>query len=285
MQFKNVALLIGLLVAGFEPAVGAGLSADQIMEKADAIYGGDDSVETVNFVFHQPGESERKLTYTMAWKKYKGNDFVRKVIFFTEFPPDKRGEAYMAWFYPLKLHKEDDAWIYLPDLRSIRKIGHHHEAHNGNDREKDEFSKSVLKDEDLMPRAPNADKHNLLRTEQIDGKNYYVIENVPKHGAMPGMMGMEMDYPYGKTVEWVDSDNFLVTRIDYYDTSGDVVKTQRIEWKKLGKAWVWSKLHAVDNKTHNETVMEISDIRVNVGLGDRVFTKRAMRLGLASVVQ
>jgi len=281
MLFKYVVLLIGLIV-GAGAAAGAELSADQIVKKAESIYGGDDSVETVSFIFRQPGDSERKLTYTMAWKKYDGNDFVRKVIFFTKFPPDKRGEAYMAWFYPTKLHKDEDAWIYLPDLRSIRKVGHH-QAHGGEGQEKDEFSKSVLKDEDLMPRSPQADDHRLLRTEQIGGKNYYVIENVPKGGSMPGMM--HMDYDYGKTVEWIDSDDFLVTRIDYYDTGGDLIKSQRIQWKKIGKAWVWSKLQAIDNKTQNETVMEISDIRINVGLEDRVFTKRAMRLGLASVVQ
>lgn len=282
MQFKYIVPLLVLLTAGAECACGADLTADQIMAKADTVYGGDDSVETVSFVFHQPGESQRKLTYTMAWKKYKGDEYTRKVIFFTDFPPDKRGEAYMAWFYPPSRHKEADAWIYLPDLRSIRKIGHHHESHGGEDQEKDEFSKSVLKDEDLMPRSPKADKHRLLRTEQIDGNNYYVIESVPKKGAMPGM---HMDYPYSKTVEWVDSVNFLVTRIDYYDSGGDLLKTQHIQWKKMGKAWVWNKLSATNHRNQNETVMEISDIRINVDLEERVFTKRAMRLGLASVVQ
>ncbi|MEJ2762055.1 MAG: hypothetical protein P8126_11165, partial [Gammaproteobacteria bacterium] len=134
MQFRYLVPLLGMLAAGVGSAAGADLSADQIMEKADAVYGGDDSVETISFVFHQSGGSERKLTYTMAWKKYKGDEFTRKVIFFTQFPPDKRGEASMAWFYPPSRHKETDAWIYLPDLRSIRKIGHHHESRGGEDR-------------------------------------------------------------------------------------------------------------------------------------------------------
>lgn len=283
MQLKYIVPLLGMLAAGVGPAAAADLTADQVMEKADSVYGGDDSVETVSFVFRQPGESERKLTYTMAWKKYKGDEFTHKVIFFTQFPPDKRGEAYMAWFYRPSQHKEDDAWIYLPDLRSIRKIGHHHESHGDEDHDKDEFSKSVLKDEDLMPRSPKADTHRLLKTEVIDGISYYVIENVPKMGAMPGMM--HMDYPYSKTVEWVDSEHFLVTRIDYYDKGGDLLKTEHIQWKKMGKAWVWNKLSAIDHTNQHETVMAISDIRINVGLEDRVFTKRAMRLGLASVVQ
>ena len=284
MRFRIVAPLFGLMLAASGLAGGAELSADQIVKKAAEVYGGDDSVETVSFIFRQPGEEERRLTYTMAWKGYDGGEFLRKVIFFTEFPPDKRGEAYMAWFYPPKLHKDDDAWIYLPDLRSIRKIGHthHHQGHSGEDQEKDEFSKSVLKDEDLMPRSPQADRHRLLRTDKIDGKSYYVIENVPKGGAMPGM---DMEYDYGKTVQWIDAENFLVTRIDYYDGAGDIVKSENIEWKKMGKAWVWSKLQATDHKTQSETVMEISKIRVNVGLEDRVFSKRAMRLGLASVLQ
>jgi hypothetical protein len=289
MQFKYIASLTIILLVTTAAAPGADLSADQIMDKAAAVYAGDDAVETISFILQQADEPQRKLTYTMAWKKYDDGNFVRKVIFFTQFPPDKRGEAYMAWFYPSDLHKDDDAWIYLPDLRSIRKIGHkHHAGHGGEDDEKDEFSKSVLKDEDLMPRPPGLDTHRLLKTEDIDGKTYYVVENVPKSRGMAGMSAMQgmmdMAYDYAKTVEWIDSEHFLVTHIDYYAPGDDLSKSEDIEWKQIGKAWVWSKIHAVDHKSQGETTIEISDIRVNAGLTDRVFSKRAMRLGLASVL-
>lgn len=253
----------------------AEMSADQIMKKSFQVYGGDDAVVTLNFTFLQPGAAERKLAYDMAWKKYDHGDYVRKVIFVTEFPPDKRGEAYMIWSYRPNLHKDNDEWIYMTETRSIRKISN---THDEDAKDKDEFSKrSVLQDPELMPRPPRADRHRLLRTETVAGKRYYVIESVPKKATKR--------YPYGKTVSWIDTHDFLASRVDYYDPSGDVLKRVRIEWRKIGKAWVWKKVDATNLKTHDETVLKLSNMRVNVGLGDRVFSKRTMRLGLETVVR
>lgn len=284
MGKRFLVLLPALTLAVAVTAQGAGLSADEIVKKSHDVYGGDDAVATLNFKFHQTGEAERKLTYRMAWKKYDQGKFVRKVIFFTEFPPGKRGQAYMAWFYNPSLHKDDDEWIYLPDLREVRKV-----VHDDKDKEKeqDEFSKrSVLQDADLMPRSPGADKHRLLRTEKIDGKDYYVIENVPADAmpGMPGMGGMDMDYPYGKTITWIDSGNFLVTRVDYYERGGALVKREKIDWKKMGKAWVWREVTATDMKNRNETVLDVSDVRVNLDMSDNVFSERTMRLGLVTAI-
>ncbi|HKJ22555.1 MAG TPA: outer membrane lipoprotein-sorting protein [Gammaproteobacteria bacterium] len=276
MTYRKFAPLLLLLVLFAGSAAAAELSANQIVRKSHDVYGGDDAVLTLTFHFVAPGGEERKLAYKMAWKRYDHSKFTRKVIFATEFPPDKRGESYMIWSYRPDLHKDNDEWIYMPQLRSIRKVGDTHDE--GEKHNKDEFAKrSVLQDPELMPRMPQADDHRLLRTQEAGGKRYFVVESVPKK--------QTKEYPYSKTLNWIDSDTFLLRRIDYYGSSGKALKREQIDWRKIGKAWVWDKVVAVNLATKDKTVIDLSDVRVNVGLNDRVFSKRTMRLGLGTVVR
>jgi len=277
IQRKCIPVLFPLLaVVMAAPAGAAQLTADQIVKKSHHVYGGDDAVVTLTFHFITPGGDERKLAYKMAWKRYEHGKYIRKVIFATEFPPDKRGGSYMIWSYRPSLHRDNDEWIYMPQLRSIRKVGDtHDEADKHN---KDEFAKrSVLQDPELMPRMPQADRHRLVRTVSAGGKRYYEVENVPKHATK--------EYPYSKTLNWIDADTFLLRRIDYYGPDGKALKREQIDWKKIGKAWMWHRVEAVNLATHDKTVIDLSGIHVNVGLGDRVFSKRTMRLGLDTVVR
>lgn len=267
-RYRLPLLLVILCLADVSPGWAGGLSAADVVGKAYELYGGDDTVAELEFKFQVPGKSERRLAYTMAWKRYEDGEFDSKVIFFTQFPPDKHGEAYMAWLYRPELHKDNEEWLYLPKLRSIRKLGHKAHQH---DEEDDEFSKSVLKHSDLVPRFPDADRHHLLRKEQIDGDDYYVIESVPKEKGG--------HYDYSRTVRWIRDGDFLLTRVDYYDDKQELLKQQRIKWQHIDEAWVWDEVVATNVKNDNKTVLEVTDVRVNTGLNDRIFTKRTMRLG------
>jgi hypothetical protein len=248
-------------------------TAAEIVQKAAEIEGGDDSISRLNFTFKGPDGAEKKLVYTMAWKDFAGRDDVDyKVIFFNEYPPDDKGKSFMMWAYG---HKKADEWMYLPELRMVRKVTH--SAHHGHHDEEDDFAHSVLTQVDLVPRAPGLDTHTLLEDEEVDGHADFVVESVPKKSST--------DYPYRKTRRWITQDDFLPERIDYYGPSGALIKREIIKWKKMGKAWVWQRVVGEDLVTQARTVLDISDIKLNSGLSDEVFSARTMRLGKDSIVQ
>ena len=252
-------------------SIGGDLSATEIMKKANEIEGGDDSMARLSFTFTRPDGEEKKLVYTMVWKEYDGQDDVDdKVIFFSEYPPDDKDKSFMVWVYPDKM---DDEWMYLPELRMVRKMSHgEHHAHHDED---DDFAHSVLTQVDLVPRAPDLDNHIRLKDETLDGHADYVVESMPKH---PGK-----DYPYEKTRRWITQAHYLPERIDYYGVTGDLIKRQTIKWKHIGDAWVWDRVVGEDLISHARTVLEISDIRLNSGLKDEVFSARTLRLGKDSI--
>lgn len=274
--FFAVVLTLCFLVAG--PAVSADPTAEEILNKSFDVRGGEDSISTLTFSFMDTNARERKLSYTMLWKDYKGqDDLVTKMIFFKEFPPADKGIAYMIWMYRPDLNRDDDEWLYLPELRTVRKLSKKI-GENGEDSKNDEdseFSKSVLHRIHLAPRPPGLDTYQLLRSEELDGKEYYVIERTPKNN--------DDIYPYKKTLNWISKDNFLLTKIDYFDRGGEKIMHQDIKWQKIDAAWIWEKVEAINLNTGNTTVLTISDARVNTGIDDDAFSKRVMKLGIYSL--
>ena len=266
-------ILFGIALCSASMSASAELSATDIVNKSDAVDGGDDSISRLSFSFKSPGRTVRKLIYTMVWKEYAGHDHVDdKAIFFSEYPPDDKGKSFMVWVYD---NKKDDEWMYLPELRMVRKVTH--SEHHGHHDQEDDFAHSVLTQVDLMPREPDLDLHTRLKDEELAGHTDFVIECVPKHAGD--------DYPYQKTRRWITQDNFLPERIDYYNPAGALIKRPTIKWQKIGAAWVWEQVVGENLITNEQTVLDISDIKLNSGLQDEVFSARTMRLGKDSIAQ
>lgn len=248
------------------------LSADEIVRRAAEVTGGNDAVAHLDFTFSQPGQMPRRLGYTMAWKRYEGeNGLDSKVLFFSDFPPDDKGKAYLGWIYAPQSGKAHDQWMYLPELRMVRKMTHVHHDHAHQD---DDFGRSVLKHEDLMPRPPQVDQHSLYgEGEGDDGTKYYIIQSVPRE--------KDENFPYSKVLRWISKDNFLTGRLDYFDPRGSEIKHQHITWQRVGDQWMWQRVVGTELKTHAETVLEVSRARVDLGLPDSLFTTRKLPLGVS----
>jgi len=266
-------LTLGVILVGLSTAANADLSATDIMTKAYRINGGDDSESRLTFTFHAADGTERKLAYTMAWKKYPdGGDVSSKAIFFSDFPPDDKGKAYMIWVSADHDH-QDDEWMYLPELRMVRKITHD-QGHRHKDKE-DEFARSLLTQVNLVPRDPTLDHHTLLEDETFEAHADFVVDSVPKQ--------ITKTFPYGKTRHWINQETFVPDRVNYYTADGHVVLVQTFKWQKVGDAWVWEQVVGAKPKSEERTVLDVSDIRINNQLSDEVFSSRSMRLGKDSL--
>jgi len=53
-----------------------------------------------------------------------------------------------------------------------------------------------------------------------------------------------------------------------------------ISWHKVEKFWMWKKVQATHLETGNQTILDIKNIKINNGLQDRQFSKRALRKGV-----
>lgn len=275
LQFIFVLVVVGSPMRGVaEPLLSPSKpppAAQEIAHQVYHLYGGDDYIGRLNFVFKpaHSQEKEKHLTYLTAWKKYPAeSNFVYKVLMIKESPAEGKGIAYMQYRYRAPLNKNDEEWLYLPELRMTRKL-----SHNSDSTKKDEeFTPSVLLQQDLEPHDPDTRTHVLLRQEICNDAPCYVIESTPN--------GQQNDfYPYSKTVTWVSALHFTPWQVEAYNLAGHLEKRIRYKWTQIGKAWVWQELSAENVRLGTQTVLTISDVRVNANLPDTLFTKRSLEQG------
>jgi hypothetical protein len=243
------------------------LTVEEIVRQSEEVHPGKDHASKLTFTIRDQDGNERKEILRRFWKSYGGKSGLEyKLIVFNEYPPDKKGNAFLEWAYRPGSGKETERKFYLKFLNTINKVP------KGSD---EGFASSDLKPSEMAPRPVGLDNHKLLKEEVIESRSYYVIESSPKKS--------DPTYPYSKVVKWITKDDFLKERIEYYDLNGHLFKEQIITWKKIKDAWVWEKVVTTNDQTKAQTFLTISDIKVDSGLSDDLFTERAMKRGVGDI--
>ncbi|MBL1213294.1 MAG: outer membrane lipoprotein-sorting protein [Ignavibacteriae bacterium] len=192
----------------------------------------------------------------------KDYDKEEKSIMFFLSPADVRNTSFMNWSYDAE-GRDDDQWIYLPALKKVKRIS--------SDSKSDYFMGSDFTYDDLGDRHPSEDTHKLLREENLDGEDCYVVESIPK----------EEDYMYSKTVTWVSKDKWIGLKKDFYDEDGEHLKTLSVgKFEKIDGYWTILNSNMHNIQKDHKTLMELKDVKINTGIQDRQFTERIMRRGL-----
>jgi len=253
-------------------------NAASIMQQVYEAKRVDDQIATLRFRFIDAGKPEKKAIYTMVWKDMHGKDgYDNKAIFFTESPPDKRGIAYLGWLRPSGSNERDDEWIYLPELRSTRRIAHRDHAHS---HDGDEFGNSLLSREHLEPRPPQLDDHKIIGEQELNGQLHYLISSTPKqiqhmlHSEHGGTSGS------GKRINWVDKNKLRLNRIQFFAKHDKQQLDMQIQWQKQQGYWIWKAVEASKPNSNKKTLLEFSDIKINTKLKDRSFHKRILEKGV-----
>ncbi|MCI0527289.1 MAG: outer membrane lipoprotein-sorting protein, partial [Nitrospira sp.] len=198
------------------------LTVEEIVKRSEEVHPGKDHASKLTFTIRDQDGHERKEVLRRFWKGYGGKgglDF--KLIVFNEYPPDKKGNAFLEWAYKPGSGKEPDRKFYLKFLNAVNKVP------KGSD---EGFASSDLKPSEMAPRPVELDRHKMLKEEVIESRSYYVIESGPKKH--------DSSYPYSKVVKWITKDDFLKEKLQYYNLDGNLFKEQTITWKKIKDAWV-----------------------------------------------
>jgi hypothetical protein len=241
------------------------LTGKQIFERCGYKYPGEDQQGKFTVILQDKEGKVLKREYLRYWKDYKGADGVAdKMLLFTLYPPEAKGSTFMRVAYAQR-DKPVDQWIYLPALKKIRRVSIRDPG--------DSFLNSNLTYADVSQRALEDDDHKYLGTKQEDDSVFYVVESTPK----------EANPVYGKRIFWfLKTDNWdecVNTRIDYYDNSGELIKDQLIKWQRIGNAWVWDRVVVQSRRTGSRSDFQLSEIKINAGVDDDLFTARSLERG------
>jgi len=242
------------------PAHAAELGAHEIMEKNFFVTKTKTlkSDATMVLVNDKDQTRERKTT-TVSKLQKNGVDSSLLVRFAT--PADIKGTGFLQIEHS---EGDDDQWIYLPALKKSRRLV----ANN----KKDSFVGSDFSYGDISLPKVDAYTHSVLRSENLSGQDCYVIESVPKDDTV------KHDSGYSKKTIWVRKDNFLEAKVEYYDLSGRLLKTQITGNHKMvepdTQRWVALRREMINHQTAHKTILTFDSVESGLSLADDLFTTR-----------
>ena len=203
----------------------------------------------------------RKRVRSMnSYSKDYGKD-KRSIMFFQQ-PADVKGTGFLTWDYHEE-DKNDDRWLYLPAMKKTRRI-------NGSSAKKEYFMGSDFTYDDMGNRNVDEDEHVLMRTEIIKDKGCWIIESIPN----------DKSELYSRRVLWVRQDNYMVTRVEYYDKQDELMKELEVnEMKKIDGYWVSTVMTMNNRQRDHQTIIYINSIEYDIPVDDNLFTVNALEKG------
>jgi outer membrane lipoprotein-sorting protein len=255
MNRKIIAAFVFFAIAAMLSAQDAASIVEQSRNriKADTV-----STRSRMVLTAKNGTATERLMDQYSKKDEKGN--ARTVVVFQE-PASVRGSRFLT---VENSGREKDQWIFLPSLGKIRRIA----ASEGSG----SFMGSDFSYDDISStdRKIDQDNHKILRTEKFNGKDCHVIESSSK----------DTSYQYSKMIQWIDTNNFVIYKIELYDRRGTQVKLLEItEYREVqGRLAPYvTKMTTLADGT--STSINVVTLKYDDPIPETVFTTRYLETG------
>ena len=212
-------------------------------------------------------KGKKRERVTRGFRKYFGEE--KRTVIFYESPKNIKDTAFLTFDYP-DSKRDDDQWLYLPALRKVRRI-------SASDRG-DYFLGTDFTYEDIKKESKVSIDDYTRKTigeETIDGHRAYIIESIPVNNKIAKELG------YGRVLQWVDAEIWMVRKSEFWDVRGKTLKTiQSKEIRLVQGIWTSHRIEAENHKTKHKTIFIFSDVDYQSEVKDDIFTERALRRGL-----
>ncbi len=251
--------VLGLSTLGL--ATTSTLTGREIIEKVDAAVVADDATLLMTMtLINDRGESIVRGMW--SWKQ----GTAKTALVFME-PEDVKGTAFLT------VEGNDDAddnmWLYLPSLELTKRIDADSKSQN--------FMGSDFTYDDMGERNIDDYDYTLFREDSYDGHHVLVVEGIAIN---------PQEASYSKVISLIRDDIWMPVQVEYYDLRGDLEKVQtnsRIE--EIDGYWAVTKMEMENIQTNHSTIVEMTQIELNKGVPEEVFTSEGLPNLLSRVSQ
>ncbi len=232
------------------------LTNKEIADKADKVTDGFGSsiAKTQMTLINASGQ---KSVRDLLMKTLEGDNGDKTISTFLS-PADVKGTKVLGWEH---VDRDDDQWLYLPALKRVKRIASRNKSGS--------FMGSEFSYEDIGNQNPN--KYSFEgepETVMLDGVECYKGARIPN----------DKNSGYTKQITWVDTKDFLIRKIDYYDRKKELLKTAIFsDYKKIDGVWRVGKIDMKNHQNDKETVLVWKDDKIKAGLKDKDFSKRELK--------
>lgn len=214
------------------------------------------------------GDSEAEMT--MVLRNAAGQESTRSMRFTTlEVPDESVGDKSLILFSTprdiegtallshAKMLDPDDQWLYLPALKRVKRISSRNKS--------GPFVGSEFAFEDFTASELNKFTYKYLREEACGELQCDVVERFPRYE----------NSGYTKQISWVDTTDYQIRKIEFYDRRDSLLKELRFEdYRKYADAyWRSHRLVMKNMQTKKSTDLVYGEYKFGVGLADNDFVK------------
>ncbi len=241
MRTTIVLLIIVLLslAAVKTDATGQG-NANTILAKTDqTLFAAKDKSADVKMVMINLKNGKQKVKKATLLQKGAG-----KKLFRYTYPKSDSGIATLSL-------PDNQVYLYLPLFKKPKKIT--------NLAQSNAFNKSDFSFQDMATKS-----YTEKYTPQLMGTTdtSYVLKLKPK----------DDNSKYSYLLATINKAYYYPEKIEYYNQKGQKVKVAVYHYKKVEKYWIADEVSMTDLKKNHETKIIMSNIKINQGLKDDVFT-------------
>ncbi len=232
------------------------LTNQEIAQKADKVTDGFESsiAKTQMTLINASGQ---KSVRELLMKTLEGESGDKTISTFLT-PADVKGTKVLGWEH---VDRDDDQWLYLPALKRIKRIASRNKSGS--------FMGSEFSYEDIGNQNPQ--KYTFAgepETVMLDGVECYKGARIPK----------DKNSGYTKQVTWVDTKDFLIRKVEYYDRKKELLKTAIFsDYKQIEGIWRVGKIEMKNHQNDKSTVLIWKEDRIKAGLKDKDFNKRELK--------
>ena len=165
---------------------------------------------------------------------------------------------------------KNDVMLYLPNFKKIRRVESQQQSGS--------FMGSVFSYSDIA--TPHVDdfQYKTIGTEKCPGNQKLIctkIECTPASNEVLERTG------YSKSIVWTRPDNFMIEKAEYFQLDGKLWKiltaSEIKEVDTKNHKWLAHSLSIVNQLNQEKTDLIFSNVKVNTGLADSIFTQQNLQ--------
>ena len=256
---RVAATSIVLAFALFTSAAAAADTGTDIMKKSQAafLYSGKDFKARIQMKLVSQSGQERLRELTMLRKNFGEPGGEQKYFMYFFQPSDVKDMTFMVQKHP---GRDADRWLFVPAISMVRRIAARDKSSS--------FVGSDFSYEDVSGRNIDDDTHVLVKEEKVDAKECYMVKSTPRAA----------DVNYSYKMSWIDKDNYLPLKEEYYDRKGDLYKTFTADEIKTIKGFPTVTKRTMKNAlSGHRTDVVFLKADYNLGIDDNLFSERFLK--------
>ena len=201
--------------------------------------------------------SGQKSVRDMEMKTLEGENGDKSISTFLS-PADVKGTKTLTHEH---IDRDDDQWLYLPALKRVKRIASRNKSGS--------FMGSEFSYEDIGNQ--NYQKYTYegeAKEVELNGVKCYKVSRVPT----------DKNSGYTKQIIWVDTTNFLIQQVEYYDRKKELLKTATFsDYKQIDGIWRVGKIEMRNHQNDKSTILIWKEEKIKAGLSDKEFNKRTLK--------